>query len=178
MIVKSSGRAKSPLIDRFGLVGTEEQASPLFGLAPADYDSLFEDKLDLMLRLRDDPQPHWRDRHRAPLTGRGVYPGPAQERLPMWIENGGTPSSAVRTGLPGLPLMVGIIGGDPRQFRPLIDLYRAPGQKSGGDAVDAVTAEELFELVTTTLSWGVDRFGDDEQAARRRTTLATAGVFA
>jgi alkanesulfonate monooxygenase SsuD/methylene tetrahydromethanopterin reductase-like flavin-dependent oxidoreductase (luciferase family) len=74
---------------------------------------------------------HWSGKHRAPLTGQGVYPRPLQNPLPVWIGVGGTPSSFVRAGTLGLPLMVAIIGGEPHRFRPLIDLYRAAGARAG-----------------------------------------------
>src|SRR3954451_4579124 len=91
--------------------GSFTEAFPLFGLDLADYDSLFEEKLDLLLRIRDDAHPHWSGRHRAPLTGQGVFPRPHQPVLPIWLGVGGTPSSFVRAGVLGLPLMVAIIGG-------------------------------------------------------------------
>lgn len=111
--------------------GSFTEAFPLFGLNLRDYESLFEEKLGLILQLREESHPHWNGRHRAPLTGQGVYPRPVQSPLPMWIGVGGTPESFVRAGTLGLPLMVAIIGGQPRQFRSLIDLYRQAGAKAG-----------------------------------------------
>jgi alkanesulfonate monooxygenase SsuD/methylene tetrahydromethanopterin reductase-like flavin-dependent oxidoreductase (luciferase family) len=74
---------------------------------------------------------HWSGRHRPALTGQGVYPRPVQDQLPVWLGVGGTPQSFARAGALGLPLMVAIIGGEPRRFRPLIDLYRETGARSG-----------------------------------------------
>jgi probable LLM family oxidoreductase len=111
--------------------GSFTEAFPLFGLSLADYDELFEEKLDLLLRIRDSEQVTWSGRHRAPLTGQGVYPRPLQDPLPIWVGVGGTPESFVRAGLLGLPLMVAIIGGEPRQFGPLVDLYRRAGAQAG-----------------------------------------------
>jgi probable LLM family oxidoreductase len=111
--------------------GSFTEAFPLFGLALADYDTLFAEKLDLLLRIRDAPQVTWSGRHRPALTGQGVYPRPVQDPLPIWVGVGGTPESFVRAGLLGLPLMVAIIGGEPRQFAPLIDLYRRAGAQAG-----------------------------------------------
>lgn len=113
--------------------GSFTEAYPLFGLALEDYDSLFAEKLGLILQLREDAHPRWSGRHRAPLTGQGVFPRPVQSPLPMWIGVGGTPASFARAGTLGLPLMVAIIGGEPRRFRPLIDLYRRAGQEAGHD---------------------------------------------
>ncbi len=111
--------------------GSFIEAFPLFGLELEDYDSLFAEKLELLLAIRENTEVHWSGRHRAALTGQGVYPRPAQDLLPIWVGVGGTPQSFVRAGMLGLPLMVAIIGGDPRQFRPLIDLYRQVGREAG-----------------------------------------------
>jgi alkanesulfonate monooxygenase SsuD/methylene tetrahydromethanopterin reductase-like flavin-dependent oxidoreductase (luciferase family) len=83
------------------------------------------------LQIRANEHVHWHGRHRAPLTGQGVYPRPAQEHLPIWVGVGGTPASFARAGMLGLPLMVAIIGGEHRRFRPLIDLYREAGARAG-----------------------------------------------
>jgi probable LLM family oxidoreductase len=111
--------------------GSFVEAFPLFGLSLSDYDELFEEKLDLLLRLRDSAEVTWSGRHRPALTGQGVYPRPLQDPLPIWVGVGGTPESFVRAGLLGLPLMVAIIGGEPRQFAPLVDLYRRAGAQAG-----------------------------------------------
>jgi probable LLM family oxidoreductase len=111
--------------------GSFTEAYPLFGLNLEDYDSLFAEKLDLLLKLREGPTVDWSGTHRPPLTGQGVYPRPVQSPLPLWLGVGGTPESFARAGLLGLPLMVAIIGGEPRRFRPLIDLYREAGRRSG-----------------------------------------------
>jgi probable LLM family oxidoreductase len=111
--------------------GSFIDAFPLFGLNLEDYDSLFTEKLDLLLKIREQTQVHWNGKHRPALTGQGVYPRPLQNPLPVWIGVGGTPQSFARAGMLGLPLMVAIIGGDPRHFRPLIDLYREAGKRAG-----------------------------------------------
>ena len=111
--------------------GSFTEAFPLFGLELRDYDTLFAEKLDLLLKIRDETHVTWSGRHRPALTGQGVYPRPAQNPLPIWVGVGGTPESFVRAGLLGLPLMVAIIGGEPRQFAPLVDLYRRAGAEAG-----------------------------------------------
>jgi len=111
--------------------GSFIEAFPLFGLDLDDYDSLFAEKLDLLLKIRENEHVHWSGRHRAPLTGQGVYPRPLQDPLPIWLGVGGTPESFVRAGALGLPLMVAIIGGETRRFRPLVDLYREAGRRAG-----------------------------------------------
>src|SRR5690242_20720442 len=111
--------------------GSFTEAFPLFGLDLADYDSLFTEKLELLLRIRDSEEVTWSGRHRPALVRQRVYPRPVQDPLPIWVGVGGTPESFARAGLLGLPLMVAIIGGEPRQFAPLVDLYRRAGAEAG-----------------------------------------------
>ena len=111
--------------------GSSIEAFPLFGFRLEDYDSLFAEKLDLLLKIRENEHVTWSGKYRPALTGQGVYPRPLQNPLPIWLGVGGTPQSFVRAGRLGLPLMVAIIGGETRRFRPLIDLYREAGKKAG-----------------------------------------------
>ncbi len=111
--------------------GSFVDSFPLFGFNLEEYDSLFAEKLDLLLKIRENEHVHWSGKHRAPLTGQGVYPRPVQSPLPIWLGVGGTPRSFARAGALGLPLMVAIIGGETRRFRPLIDLYRETGKRFG-----------------------------------------------
>ena len=111
--------------------GSFVEAFPLFGLELEDYDSLFAEKLDLLLRIRDKEHVHWSGNYRPALTGQGIYPRPIQQPLPIWIGVGGTPESFVRAGQLGLPLMVAIIGGETHRFKPLVDLYRKAGREAG-----------------------------------------------
>src|SRR5467141_1845036 len=103
--------------------GSFIESFQLFGLRLEDYDSLFDENLDLILKIREHPHVHRPRNHRAPLTGQGVSPRPLQNPLPIWLGVGGTPQSFARAGALGLPLMVAIIGGETRRFRPLVDLY-------------------------------------------------------
>jgi probable LLM family oxidoreductase len=114
--------------------GSFVESYPLFGLQLEDYDSLFAEKLDLLLRIRENTHVRWSGKHRAPLTGQAIYPRPLQNPLPIWVGVGGTPESFARAGILGLPLMVAIIGGEPKRFRPLIDLYREAGRRAGHSA--------------------------------------------
>src|SRR5215213_10741801 len=98
-----------------------------------DYDDLFSEKLELLVKLRDSERVTWSGHHRAPLEDAGVYPRPLQHPLPVWIAVGGTPRSVVRAGTLGLPLALAIIGGSPERFVPLIDLYREAGARAGHD---------------------------------------------
>ena len=111
--------------------GSFVDSFPLFGLRLEDYDELFSEKLDLLLKIREETHVRWSGKFRAPLTGQAVYPRPLQDPLPIWVGVGGTPASFVRAGEFGLPLAVAIIGGEPRRFRPLIDLYRETGRRAG-----------------------------------------------
>ena len=111
--------------------GSFVEAYPLFGLDTRDYDALFAEKLDLFLKLADSTHITWEGRFRPALRGQGVFPRPHQLRLPVWIGVGGSPESFARAGALGLPLMVAIIGGSFDRFRPLIDLYREAGTRSG-----------------------------------------------
>src|SRR5215216_3330379 len=111
--------------------GSFVEAFPLFGLRLEDYDSVFAEKLDLLLKIRNNEHVHWSGEYRPALTGQGIYPRPLQNPLPIWLGVGGTPQSFVRAGLLGLPLMVAIIGGETRSFKPLIDLYREAGRRAG-----------------------------------------------
>lgn len=111
--------------------GSFTESFPLFGLDLADYDTLFSEKLELLLQIRDQVEVTWSGRHRAPLVRQSVYPRPVQDPLPIWVGVGGTPQSFARAGLLGLPLMIAIIGGEPRQFAPMVDLYRRAGAQAG-----------------------------------------------
>ena len=111
--------------------GSFVEAFPLFGLELDDYDSLFIEKLDLLLRIRENEHVHWSGNYRPALSGQGIYPRPIQQPLPVWIGVGGTPESFVRAGQLGLPLMVAIIGGETHRFKPLVDLYRKAGREAG-----------------------------------------------
>src|SRR3989454_5589466 len=122
----SQGRAEM-IVGR----GSSIEAFPLFGFRLEDYDALFAEKLELLLKIRENEHVHWSGKYRPALTGQGVYPRPVQNPFPIWLGVGGTPESFARAGALGLPLMVAIIGGEPRRFRPLVDLYREIGRRSG-----------------------------------------------
>jgi probable LLM family oxidoreductase len=104
--------------------GSFIESFPLFGYDLDDYDELYAEKLDLLLRIRDNERVTWNGRLRAPLHDAGVYPRPVQDPLPVWVAVGGSPQSVARAGTLGLPLTLAIIGGQPERFVPLIDLYR------------------------------------------------------
>jgi probable LLM family oxidoreductase len=138
--------------------GSFVEAYPLFGLDLEDYDSLFTEKLDLLLKIRASEHVTWSGRHRPALTGQGVYPRPWQEHLPIWIGVGGTPASFVRAGMLGLPLMVAIIGGEPHRFRPLIDLYREAGRRAGHASDKLTVGIHSLGFVADTTKRAADEF--------------------
>src|SRR5258705_1284730 len=138
--------------------GSFTEAFPLFGLQLKDYDSLFAEKLDLLLRLRENEHVHWSGKQRAPLTGQGVYPRPVQNPLPIWLGVGGTPQSFVRAGTLGLPLMVAIIGGETRRFRPLVDLYREAGARAGHSPERLKVGMHSLEYVADSAQQATDEF--------------------
>lgn len=111
--------------------GSSVEAYPLFGFSLNDYDALFQEKLNLLLKIRDNEFVTWSGKFRPPMDNLPVYPRAMQSKLPVWLGVGGTPESFVRAGKLGLPLMVAIIGGHTARFRPLIDMYREAGLKAG-----------------------------------------------
>jgi alkanesulfonate monooxygenase SsuD/methylene tetrahydromethanopterin reductase-like flavin-dependent oxidoreductase (luciferase family) len=118
--------------------GSFVESFPLFGLRLEDYDSLFSEKPDFLLNIRENTNVHWSGKHCAPLAGQAVYPRPLQNPLPIWVGVGGTSESFARAGMLGLPLMVAIIGGEPKVFRPLVDLYREAGRRAGHSSVKLI----------------------------------------
>lgn len=111
--------------------GSFTESYPLFGLNLQDYDELFIEKLDLLLKIRDNEIVNWSGHFRPALNNQAIYPRPVQPKLPIWLGVGGTPASFARAGAMGLPLMVAVIGGETHRFRPLIDLYKTAGEKAG-----------------------------------------------
>lgn len=136
--------------------GSFTEAFPLFGLDLADYDELFAEKLDLLLAIRDSTHVTWSGQHRPALTGQGVFPRPQQDPLPIWVGVGGTPESFVRAGLLGLPLMVAIIGGEPRRFAPLVDLYRRAGREAGYSPDELKVGLHVFGYVGESVQAAAD----------------------
>lgn len=161
----SAGRAEL-MVGR----GSFIESFPLYGYSLEDYESLFVEKLDLLLELRASERISWSGKHRAPLHDVGVYPRSEQDPLPVWIAVGGTPTSVVRAGQLGLPLALAIIGGDPARFRPLVDLYRRSLAEHGHDP-DAIPLavhahgvvgdddDEIADLVWPSYSASMNRIG-------------------
>jgi probable LLM family oxidoreductase len=138
--------------------GSFVEAFPLFGLSLDHYDSLFAEKLDLLLKIRDNEHVHWSGEHRPALTGQGVYPRPLQNPLPIWLGVGGTPESFIRAGLLGLPLAVAVIGGETHRFRPLVDLYREAGRRAGHSPDQLKVALHSLGYVAESTQQAADDF--------------------
>jgi len=113
--------------------GSFTESFPLFGQDLGDYEELFAEKLELLLKLRAEERVTWSGKHRPAIDGRRVYPRPLQNPLPVWIAVGGTPQSVVRAGTLGLPMALAIIGGAPHRFKPVVDLYREAAARAGHD---------------------------------------------
>jgi probable LLM family oxidoreductase len=138
--------------------GSFIESFPLFGLKLEDYDSLFSEKLELLLNIRENTHVHWSGKHRPALAGQAIYPRPLQNPLPIWVGVGGTPASFARAGVLGLPLMVAIIGGEPHRFRPLIDLYREAGLRSGHKPEQLKVGLHMIGFVADTTKEAADVF--------------------
>lgn len=138
--------------------GSFTEAYPLFGLDLEDYDSLFQEKLNLLLKIRAENPVTWSGRHRAALDNQGIFPRPLQAELPIWLGVGGTPASFARAGELGLPLMVAIIGGEPHRFRPLINLYRQAGAQAGHAPEKLRVGLHMLGYVADTDQQAADEF--------------------
>ncbi|WP_425464955.1 LLM class flavin-dependent oxidoreductase [Paenibacillus dokdonensis] len=113
--------------------GSFVESFPLFGYNLQNYEELFDEKLELLLKIRSSENVTWSGKHRAPLHNMGVYPRAQQIPLPVWIATGGSPGSAIRAGQLGLPVIFSIIGGMPERFAPLVQLYLKAAQQAGHD---------------------------------------------
>jgi alkanesulfonate monooxygenase SsuD/methylene tetrahydromethanopterin reductase-like flavin-dependent oxidoreductase (luciferase family) len=138
--------------------GSFIESFPLFGYDLGDYDELFTEKLDLLLKLRDEEIVSWKGQMRAPINRHGVYPRPLQEQLPVWIAVGGTPQSVVRAGSLGLPLAIAIIGGEYPRFKPFADLYREAGENAGHDPAKLKTSINVHGFIADTTQVAADQF--------------------
>ena len=130
--------------------GSFIESFPLFGYDLDDYDELFAEKLELLLRIRESETVTWSGRLRAPLTQAGVWPRPLQDPLPIWVAVGGSPQSVIRAGALGLPLTLAIIGGQPERFAPLVRLYRDAARSAGHDPASAKVAINTHAFVAET----------------------------
>lgn len=139
--------------------GSFIESFPLFGCDLDDYDALFIEKLRMLLTIREDEILDWPGTtHTHAVPRRGVWPRPVQARLPVWVAIGGTPGSAARAGQLGLPLALGIIGGQPARFAPLFDLYRQSAARAGHDAAALPTSLNVHGFVAETRQRALEIF--------------------
>ena len=138
--------------------GSFTESYPLFGMNFEDYDDLYAEKLDLLLKIRDSEQITWSGRFRPPLVNQSIYPRPIQEQLPVWVGVGGTPTSFARAGALGLPLMVAVIGGETHRFKPLIDLYYEAAERAGQDRSKLKVGLHSLGFVANTKEEAVEKY--------------------
>ena len=138
--------------------GSFTEGFPLFGLNLQDYDALFSEKLDLLLKIRDNEFVTWSGKFRPALNNQPIYPRPQQEPFPIWLGVGGTPQSFIRAGMLGLPLMVAVIGGETHRFRPLIDLYKEAGRRAGHAPEQLKVGLHSIGYVANTTQEAIDDF--------------------
>lgn len=149
--------------------GSFIESFPLFGYDLSDYEELFEEKLDLLLKLRESTKVNWSGKYRPAIKNLGIYPRPLQNPLPVWIAMGGTPESAIRAGRLGLPLLIAIIGGIPARFKYFADLYRkTASQFKNSDKIKlsinshgfiAETREKAIKLAFPAIKFQMDKVG-------------------
>ena len=137
--------------------GSFIESFPLFGYDLNDYDSLFAEKLELLVKIRDQERVTWNGRHRAPLRDQAVYPR-TPHQIPIWVAVGGNPPSAIRAGSLGLPMALAIIGGMPERFKPFIDLFRQAAQQAGRDATHLPVGINTHGYLADTSQAAADEF--------------------
>jgi probable LLM family oxidoreductase len=147
--------------------GSFIESFPLFGYNLEDYDTLFAEKLDLLLAIREKERVTWEGSLRAPINDRGVYPRPDRE-LPIWIAVGGTPQSVARAGAMGLPLALAIIGGEPARFAPLFELYREAARRAGNDPQKLATSINVHGFIAETTEEAADDFYEPQAEVMNR----------
>ncbi|MEH7744700.1 LLM class flavin-dependent oxidoreductase [Neobacillus drentensis] len=138
--------------------GSFIESFPLFGYDLKDYDELFDQKLDLLLKIRESEKVTWEGGHRPAIQNLGVYPRPVQDPLPVWIGSGGSRDSVIRAGLLGLPLVLAIIGGRPLQFEPLVRLYKKAAVHAGHDVSKLTVASHSHGFIAETSEAAAEKF--------------------
>ncbi|MCF2716558.1 LLM class flavin-dependent oxidoreductase [Paenibacillus polymyxa] len=138
--------------------GSFIESFPLFGYDLDNYDELFDEKLELLLKIRESEKVTWKGGHRPAINNLGVYPRPVQNPLPVWIGSGGNQESVVRAGLLGLPLVLAIIGGSPVQFAPLVELYKKAARHAGHDDSLLPVASHSHGFIAETTELAADKF--------------------
>lgn len=145
--------------------GSFIESFPLFGYDLSHYDELFEEKLELLLKIRESEKVTWQGGHRPAIHNLGVYPRPVQNPLPVWIGSGGNSESVVRAGLLGLPLVLAIIGGSPLQFAPLVKLYKEAAAHAGHDVSKLPIGSHSHGFIAEDTEAAADKFFPSTQAS-------------
>ncbi|MCJ8012938.1 LLM class flavin-dependent oxidoreductase [Paenibacillus sp. KQZ6P-2] len=145
--------------------GSFIESFPLFGYDLNDYDELFDEKLELLLKIRESEKVTWKGGHRPAINNLGVYPRPVQDPLPVWIGSGGNQESVIRAGLLGLPLVLAIIGGRPTQFAPLVQIYKRAAAHAGHDVSKLPVASHSHGFVAEETELAADKFFPSTQAS-------------
>jgi probable LLM family oxidoreductase len=148
--------------------GSFIESFPLFGYDLNDYNELFDEKLELLLKIRENEKVTWRGSHRPAIENLGVYPRPVQNPLPVWIASGGTPESSVRAGMLGLPLVLAIIGGRPTQFEPLVRLYKRAAAQAGHDVSKLSVASHSHGFIAEDTEVAATKFFPSTQRAMNK----------
>lgn len=151
--VISKGRAEM-VVGR----GSFSEAFPLFGFSFNDYDDLYEEKLDLLLKIRANETLSWQGQFRPELVEQSIYPRPVQEELPIWVGVGGTPESCIRAGRLGLPLMIAIIGGETHRFNYHTKIYKQAGLDAGHDPAKLNVGIHSLGYVAETTEQALEEF--------------------
>jgi len=138
--------------------GSFIESFPLFGYDLKDYNELFEEKLELLLKLQKSEVVSWSGKHRPAIENIGIYPRPVQSPLPIWIGSGGNSESVIRAGLLGLPLVLAIIGGRPVQFAPLVQLYKQAAAQAGHDVSKLPIASHSHGFIAEDTETAADKF--------------------
>lgn len=150
--------------------GSFVESFPLFGYDLQNYEELFLEKLQLLLRLRENEVISWEGKHRPNIDNRGVYPQPYQDKLPVWRAVGGTPKSAYEAGAMGIPMAIAIIGGQPAQFKQMVDIhkrgaadYDQPEQRVSinSHGFIAETTEEAADIAFPAFKTTMDKIGKE-----------------
>lgn len=138
--------------------GSFTESFPLFGYSLNDYDTLFSEKLDLLLKIRGQEKISWKGKHRAAIDNLGIYPRPVQNPLPVWIAIGGTPESVQRAATLNLPMMLAIIGGTPDRFAPYVKYYRDISKQLGHDSSTLQVGINSHTYIADTSQQAADEF--------------------
>ncbi|MFJ5717016.1 LLM class flavin-dependent oxidoreductase [Neobacillus sp. NPDC093127] len=148
--------------------GSFIESFPLFGYDLKDYDQLFDEKLELLLKIRESEKVTWKGGHRPAIDNLGVYPRPVQNPLPVWIGSGGNQDSVIRAGLLGLPLVLAIIGGSPLYFEPLVQLYKKAAAHAGHDLSKLPVASHSHGFIAESTEAAAEKFFPSTQQAMNK----------